>query len=267
MDSKKKSGLEIANENEIKVLKYLHKFGWLRSKDIASLVWQIPDKKFSNFEPEFKKSVYTNSGLRMAQITLKRLKQNRLILSAVAPDNSTIYALSQRGANRLSEIGVESISGKDLVRIFSFEQYRHRVISNEIAMAGILQGFRVFTERQISQNHWLFNENGFHGKKADCLVLNKSSAWWIEVERSRKNKNDYRALLDWIEKVHERCNRPHEKPEFKGLGLSKVVFICTPAFEKKLVADLKKTGWDEEKINLRIVFEKSTFSFRQISFI
>lgn len=267
MSSNNKSGLEIANENEIKVLNYLHKFGWLRSKDIASLVWQIPDKKFSNFEPEFKKCIYTKGGLRMAQITLKRLKLNKLVLSAEAPDNSTIYALSQKGANRLGEAGIESISGKDLIRIFSFDQYRHRVISNEIAIAGVLQGFKVFTERQIAQNKWLFNEKGYHEKKPDCLIINRASAWWIEVEKSRKNKKDYEALLNWLGVVHQHCKRPHEKPELAGLGLRKIVFICSPVFEKRLMNDLMKLGWDEESIYLRLAFEKSIFSFRQAYFL
>lgn len=101
MSSNKQSGIEIALANEIEVLKALHKFGWLRSKDLACLIWQKKDKRFSNREPEFCKPVSSPSGLRMSQITLKRLKAKKLILSAITPDNSTIYALSQKGAYEL----------------------------------------------------------------------------------------------------------------------------------------------------------------------
>lgn len=198
MSSNKQSGIEIALANEIEVLKGLQKFGWLRSKDIASLIWQKKDKRFSNREPEFCKPISSPSGLRMAQITLKRLKYKKLILSATTPDNSTIYALSQKGANHLNAVGIDTVSGKDLLRFFSFEQYRHRVISNEISISGILQGFKVFTEREIAQNKWYFEKTGFLGKKPDCLIQGKEYAWWVEVERSRKNQKDYDFLLKWL---------------------------------------------------------------------
>ena len=111
MYSNNKSGIEIALANEVEVLKALHKFGWLRSKDLACLIWQKRDKRFSNREPEFCKPISSPSGLRMAQITLRRLKDKKLILSAATPDNSQIYALSQKGANHLNAVGIDSVSG------------------------------------------------------------------------------------------------------------------------------------------------------------
>lgn len=268
MSSNKKSGIEIALVNEIEVLKALHKFGWLRSKDLASLIWQKKDKRFLNREPEFCKPVSSPSGLRMAQITLKRLKDKKLILSALTPDNSQIYALSQRGANHLNSVGIDTVSGKDLLRFFSFEQYRHRVISNEISISGILQGFKVFTEREIAQNKWHFDKAGYLGKKPDCFIQHKEYAWWVEVERSRKNKKDYAFLLKWLNEVFKNCKRPHEKPALTTqISLQKVVFVCTPVFEKRLIADLIRMGWNEEQIYLRLIFLRSLYSFRQVSFL
>lgn len=264
----KKSGLEIAFQNELEVLKYLHRFGWLRSKDIACLCWQKKDKKYSNREPEFSKPIHSPSGLRMSQITLKRLKEKKLILSADTPDNSTIYGLSQRGVNRLAEVGIEAISAKDMLRVFGFEQYRHRVISNEIAISLTLQGFKVFTEREIAQNKWHFDKVGYLGKKADCLINNREYAWWVEVERSRKNKKDYIFLLKWLNEVFKNCKRPHEKPAFTTqISLQKVVFVCSPIFEKRLVIDLIRIGWTEEQIFLRVIFLQSLYSFRQLYFM
>lgn len=267
-NSKNKSGIEKALTNEVEVLKAIHKFGWLRSKDLASLVWQKADKIFSNKAPEFSQPIYSASGLRMAQITLKRLLEKKLVLTAQAPDNSVLYALSQRGVNCLNAFGIASVSGKDLLRFFSFEQYRHRVISNELAISGILQGFKVFTERQIAQNKWHFDKDGFNGKKPDCLIQNKSLTWWIEIERSRKNQKDYAFLIKWLNTVFASCHRPHEKPALtKQISLQKVVFVCSPVFEKRLIEDLTKLRWSEEQVFLRVIFYRSLYSFRQACFL
>lgn len=263
-----KSGLAVAFDNEIKILNNLHRFGWLRAKDLAPLIWQKADKRFSNKEPEFIVPNSSPSALRMAQKTLKRLVQKKLVLTATAPDLSKIYALSQRGVNQLSDFGIIAGSGKDLIRFFSFEQYRHRVIANEIGIASILQGFRIFSEREISQNKWYFNEDGYHGKKADLLILNKDFAWWVEVERSRKNAKDYAHLISWLNEIFSNCRRPHEKPKLlDNINLQKVIFICNPIFESKLLRDLKKTGWTDENIFLRLVFLSSLYTFRQSHFL
>lgn len=268
MDSRKESGIQKALDNEVKVLKALHKFGWLRTKDLGCLVWQTADRKYSNKEPEFCQPTHSPSGLRMAQITLKRLRDKKYILGATAPDGSKIYALSQRGANHLNAVAIDTVSGKDLLRFFSFEQYRHRIISNEIAITGILQGFRVFTEREIAQNKWHFDKAGYLGKKPDCIIQNKEYAWWIEVERSRKNQKDYVFLLKWINEVFAESKRPHEKPALTTqISLNKIAFICTPVFEKRLISDLEKMGWSEEQIFLRLIFLRSLYSFRQLSFL
>ncbi len=263
-----KSGLAIATDNEISVLRYLHQYGWLRSKDLASLCWQKHDRRFSNSEPEFIRPIYTTSGLRMAQITLRRLKIKKYVLTAYAPDNSIIYALSQKGVNRLNTLGIDSVSGKDLLRQYSFEQYRHRIISNELSIAGQLQGFKVYAERQIAQNKWLFNYKGLNGKKPDCLILNRDYCWWIEVERSKKNQKDYLALIKWLDEVHKSSKRPHEKPVLtRNLALFKVVFVCSELFEKRLVGDLIKLGWELDMIYFRIFFLKTLYSFRQLYFL
>lgn len=268
MSSNNRSGIEIALANEIEVLKALHKFGWLRSKDLACLIWQKKDKRFSNREPEFCKPVSSPSGLRMSQITIKRLKDKKLILSATTPDNSHIYALSQKGANHLNTVGIDTVSGKDLLRFFSFEQYRHRVISNEMIISGKLQGFKVFTEREIAQNKWHFDKAGYLGKKPDCLIQNKEYAWWIEVERSRKNQKDYAFLLKWLNAVFVSCKRPHEKPSLTSqISLQKVVFVCSPVFERKLNSDLIKLGWSDDQVQFRLIFLTSLYKLRTISFI
>ncbi|MEZ0246991.1 MAG: hypothetical protein ACAH09_10170, partial [Methylophilaceae bacterium] len=75
-----KDGRAIARANEVRVLRALHRFGWLRTRDLAALVWQRwanqPAEKH-NLQPP----IATASGLRMAQRTLRRLRDKRLVLS------------------------------------------------------------------------------------------------------------------------------------------------------------------------------------------
>lgn len=265
----KKSGLEISLKNEVAVLKALHKFGWLRTKDLAKIVWQRWDRTYSNREPIFiSRPLHTQSGLRMAQTTLKRLLDKKLVLSSVAPDFSKLYTLSQKGANLLQEFGIDTVSGCDLIREFSYDQYRHRVIANGIAIAGILQGFKVFTERQIAQGKWALESGSLHGKKPDCLILNSTSSWWVEVEKSRKNKKDYQQLLQWLCDLFKNCKSVGEKPLLnKAVHIENIVFICTPVFEKKLKSDLLKMGFCADQLQFRLIFLTSLYSLRTISFL
>ncbi len=90
-----KDGRITARENEIRVLRALHRCGWLRTRDLAALVWQDWARNPAG-EPSLKPPTSTASGLRMAQRTLRRLRDKRLVLSSHAPDGSIIYALAAR---------------------------------------------------------------------------------------------------------------------------------------------------------------------------
>ena len=80
-------GRVTAQQNELDILTYINRFGWLRSRDLAALIW-----------PEAKTS---DSAMAMAQRTLKRLKDGGQILHRIAPDGATVYALSEAGARRI----------------------------------------------------------------------------------------------------------------------------------------------------------------------
>jgi len=255
-----------ARENEIRVLRALHRFGWLRTRDLAALAWQRWARSPTN-EPGLKPPMSTASGLRMAQRTLKRLREKRQVLRSQAPDGSLIYALAEAGARALKQIGVAAVTGKDQARSFSSAHYRHRCISNEIAVGAIVEGFRVATEREIAQGLWLGGDNGVAGKKPDVLLRGHGQVWWVEVERSRKNGKDYAGLLKWIGMVGRDAFR-QSGPELlsDGLRWGKVLFVCTTAFRDRLCRDLVAAGWKKIHIDTLISFEVSLYKFEDISF-
>lgn len=259
-------GRAIARENEMRVLRALHRFGWLRTRDLAALVWQRWAAK-AHGAPCLKPPESTAGGLRMAQRTLRRLREKRWVLDSRAPDGSIIYALSEAGARQLSVIGIRATSGKDLVRAFSSSHFRHRCIANEIAISGICQGFKVATEREIAQGRWPGGETGIAGKKPDVLLRGDGAAWWVEVERSRKNAKDYAKLLNWLGSIARNAMQP-SGPALLGTGLRwvKVVFICTTTFQQKLMRDLAAKGWQQSHFAALLSFETTLYRFEDILF-
>lgn len=261
-----KDGRLIARENEARVLRALHRFGWLRTRDLAGLCWQRWATKPSG-TPGMGPVQPTASAVRMAQRTMRRLRETSMVITGQGPDGSVIYALSERGARALKEAGVTAISGKDLVRGFSSAYYRHRCIANQIAVAGIVQGFRASTEREIAQGLWLGGEAGIAGKRPDVLLRNGSVVHWVEVERSRKNAKDYKAFLAWMGKVLQDSTR-RDGPRLLGPGQAwgRVIFICTPAFEAKLRNDLNGMGWTRQQVDALSCFQSALYSFEDTLF-
>lgn len=85
-----KDGRTVARENELRVMRALHRFGWLRTRDLAAIVCQRWVRNPAG-EPNLAPSTPTAAGLRMAQRTLSRLRGKRLVLSSRAPDGSLIH--------------------------------------------------------------------------------------------------------------------------------------------------------------------------------
>lgn len=245
----RRDGRQIAQENEIRVLRALHRFGWLRTRDLAALCWRRWASRPSG-PPGLGPTQPTDSAIRMAQRTMRRLRQAHLVIAGQAPDGAVIYALAEGGVRALQNTGITTISGKDLVRGFSGAFYRHRLIANQIAISGMVQGFRASTEREIAQGRWAGGAAGIEGKRPDVLLRSINQAWWIEVERSRKNANDYKALLGWLAKVLHDISRPDGPrllgPEQEWGGL---IFVCTRAFEVKLRKDLEDAGRTQLQIS------------------
>lgn len=262
----RRDGRQVARENEGRVLRALHRFGWLRTRDLAALCWRRWASRPSGM-PGVGPTLPTASAVRMAQRTMRRLHDARLVITAQGPDGSRLYALSEGGARALKDVGVTAISGKDVIRGFSSAHFRHRCIANEIAIAGIVQGFRASTEREIAQGAWLGGEAGIAGKRPDVLLRAGSTVHWLEVERSRKNARDYQALLLWLGKVQQdKGRRDGSRLLGPGQVWGRIVFICTQAFEAKLRKDLGAAGWGAQQVDALVAFESALYRFEDTLF-
>lgn len=261
-----RDGRIIAREREGRLLRALTRFGFLRTRDCAALraVWSSG----ASGEPTLKAPVATASDVRMAQRTLRRLADARQVLRGKAPDGSVIYALSEAGARRLQQSGVPAVSGKDLIRSFSTAHFRHRTIANEIAICGILAGYRVSTEREIAQDRWLGGVDGIAGKKPDVLLRGADGRVWLcEVERSRKNAKEYAKLLKWLDAVAaDAASASGSTLLGNGLRWGKVIFVCTPAFRAKLTRDLLAKGWKKSALDALVSFSTELYRFEDIAF-
>jgi len=262
----RKDGRQVARENEARVLRALHRFGWLRTRDLAALCWRRWASRPSG-TPGVGSTLPTAPAVRMAQRTMRRLRAARLVIVAQGPDGSQLYALSESGARALKDAGITAISGKDVVRGFSSAYYRHRCIANEIAISGMVQGFRASTEREIAQGFWLGGEAGIAGKRPDVLLRSGNQVHWVEVERPRKNAKDYKALLVWLGKVlQDSTRRDGSRLLGPGQAWGRVIFICTPAFEAKLRKDLEAAGWTRQQVDALSSFESALYRFEDTLF-
>lgn len=262
MHTKKRS-----SENKANILKAIHRFGWLRTRDIACLVWtkwkhQPSSAKFDILKP----ARPTPSQLRMAQRTVRALTVSGHLLVAKGPDGSTIYALSSKGAQAMSTSFISASSGKDLIRAPSLGYFRHRCVSNEIAITAMIEGFRVSTEREIARGNWKWGKGGLYGKTPDVLVKTQSCMYWIEVERSRKNQSDYKKLLSWLHELIGRKRIAQPFTDISGSGLT-VIFVCTEAFAKRLTLNLAKMGFTDTEISSLVEFRMDLYRFEVINFI
>lgn len=263
-----RDGRAVAQDNEARILRALQRFGWLRTRDLAVLVWQRWAARPPTSGPSLRPAVATVTGLRMAQRTLKRMRERRLVLQANTPDGSVIYALAEGGARLLQQTGLPATTGKDLLRTFSASYYRHRCIANEVAIGAIMEGFRAATEREIAQGLWLGGQKGFAGKRPDVLARGSGGAiWWVEVERSRKNASDYAHLLVWLSAIRQDAFRATgSKLLDEGLRWAKIIFICTMPFRTKLCQDLIAAGWYERNLDDLLKFETVLYDFKAIKF-
>ncbi|WP_394672238.1 hypothetical protein [Limnobacter sp.] len=255
-----KNPRKVAILNRLKILQFVNRFGWLRTRDLACLVWLPSRRGDPGQPPDFLPASVTSSALRMAQRTIRSLLASGFLLQTKAPDGALVYSLSQRGADILRQTGVEAKSGKDLLRAHSIGYYRHRCISNEIGISAWLAGCKFTTENELVRGDCPYLNKAF-GKVPDVLVRHFDHWFWIEVERSRKNQSDYLRLLHWLESIN---TKPQDLLTGFPSASVRVIFICRDAFEKRLRADLKKRGWSGSQIDTLISFKVSLYSFEVI---
>lgn len=189
-----------------------------------------------------------------------------MVLMTQAPNGSWIYALSEKGARTLQAIGLPASTGKDMLRRYHAAFFLHRNVANEVSISATLQGFRVSTEREIAQGKWIGGSDGIFGKRPDVVIRFGSEAWLVEVERSHRNRKDYAHLLTFLGKVWRGCRLGQSADLGGGHQLRQVIFVCTQGFAKKLAKDVLNLGWSTEELAVRIRFETSLYTFKDIAF-
>lgn len=233
----KRDGRELARRNDERALKALHKFAWLRTRDLAALLWMPRSKATADFKPSV--IVVPATARRMAQRTLERLRQQREVIWIKAPDGSRIYGLSESGGRRLVGMGIPAKSGKDHIRRVSLSFFHHRRLANEIAICALLQGFRASSEHEIAAGEWLGGTKGVQGKKPDVVVRDGKHVVFCEVERSRRNFRDSEKLGTFLVAMWPPSRRAEEPAELPGgHKLHKVLFVANGAFIERLAADM-----------------------------
>lgn len=179
-----------AANNETAILIYLHRFGWLRTRQIAALVW-----------PESAEG----GGYSMAQRTLRRLKLAHKVIPKLAPDGATIYALGQGGAKLLRDTqGLEEAkTTRDCMRCLT--AYDHRALANDIAIDWIARGKKAWTEHEIQAGRAPLKV--LRGKIPDVLLdwTDKTIAAdgevvlaWGEIENTWKSNKEMDRMLEFF---------------------------------------------------------------------
>lgn len=261
-----RDGREVAIEQQTSIMRLLHRYGWLRTRDLASLSGGMVSKTPPKAGPSLQPPVASPVDIRRVQRHLAKLKDLRLVLMTQAPNGSWIYALSEKGARTLQGLGLAASTGKDLLRSYHAAFFLHRNIANEVAVSATLQGFRVSTEREIAQGKWIGGSDGIFGKRPDVAIRSGADTWFVEVERSHRNRKDYAHLLAFLGKVWHGCRVGLCAALGGGHQLRQVIFVSTQGFARKLSKDLLDHGWSPEELAVRVRFETLLYNFKDIAF-
>lgn len=254
----KRDGRELARRNSERALKAIHKFSWLRTRDLAALLFMPRSKATDIFKPNV--IAVPATAIRMAQRTLERLRKQRKVIWIRAPDGSRIYGLSESGARQLVSMGIPAKSGKDSIRRVSLSYFHHRRLANEVAISALLHGFRASTEYEIAVGEWLGGQKGVQGKKPDVVVRAGKNVVFCEVERSRRNFRDHEKLVTWLKAMWSSGQEADEPAELPGgYKLHSVLFMANAAFFERLFTDMREAGWTEKMITNRIQATKSLY--------
>lgn len=160
--------------NDIRGLRYINDFGWLRITDLGVLLW--PDAK------DKQRNAY--------RLVRRWLKANYVIERHLEDLGCTILVLSGQGAGFLKTFGLDHAkSGSDWGRITNgvwrpSKNWRHDLNCTTIGISLMLQGYAIMTEAHIRNEFRDAKPN----KWPDMLVRDQyDDLYWVEVESARKS--------------------------------------------------------------------------------
>lgn len=187
---------QIAYDNELAALRAIGRCAYLRTADVANLVWS----RSSN-----------QSAVRMAQRTLARLEDTGDLLQTKAPGGSVIYYLSEAGARRLRSEGIDAKTGKDAIR--TLKNFPHRCKCNyAFVQAELAERRKNYTEHEVLGGRGAIFE--WHGKRPDLLVWSRVDQaegwWWVEIENTPRNTKELCRIDEWLcHAVHPQYNNDY----------------------------------------------------------
>jgi Holliday junction resolvase len=147
----------------------IHKFGWMRAKELGRMLWPTSGRPAVN-----------------ASELIGKWKRNRWVLARPLPDNmGQALVLSAAGAAYLHSAGYsDTVTGKDWGETEAGRWVAPRTWRHELLALGLLthlnsQGWQVIPERQLRR------ENST-SQYPDGLAIRGAAVLWIEVENARK---------------------------------------------------------------------------------
>jgi hypothetical protein len=181
--------------NQEKVLKALHRFGWLPVRQVHQACWP------------------TEATPRNAQRYLAQLLELKQITFKDGPDGSRVFALTSLGAKRLrTELGIEASHDVDFARR-GMPSYYHRCLANDVGLwwsrlhgesAGYYTEHEIVTGRAPVSSAPKYMSDPL-GKVPDALLTlkrpvtpeNPYTQWlaWVEVEFSDKPRAEHAHMV------------------------------------------------------------------------
>ena len=146
--------------NQHKALEYIALCGWTKTIHIGICVWPTATRQTQQ---------------RMAQYTLRQLKEDGKVLWETAEDQSVVYALSERGARTLrQQTDAKVRSGKDAINYR--KNFAHRILINEVAA------------RLLGRGQLAWPEHAVRGWKSPIKCFNWQIALGLTDRRKRQLK-------------------------------------------------------------------------------
>lgn len=188
--TRKLSGREQRNRNELAVLRALHAFGHLRTAELAAAVW--PDARYAE---------------QLAQRTLRRMLDAGEVLQRINSLATPSWVLASKGAARLElYAGVSARHGRDIVGVAG-ATFVHRTLGSAYLIhRATTDKVEVFGEYALAHRSDGLSKAALTkrvGKLPDGLVRlpDANGLEWVEVEASAKPLDELKQVLRVAEKV------------------------------------------------------------------
>lgn len=174
-------GRALGLQNDLKGLRWIHDFGWLRPLEIGMLCWPEAANPRKNGER-----------------IVRKWRKNSLVLKRKLPAGAgSAYVLSAAGAAFLQRYGFSAESGKDWGRAVEGQWAAPASWRHDLMAAGLLahlhkRGFTIVPENRLRR------ENPGPGKIPDGLAMVDGKVYWVEVERARKSDERMNDLVQLV---------------------------------------------------------------------